>query len=96
MGIKTEIIKLIESMPDIAKAEALRYVRELSRKYRRTKKDEEADFGQIDDKKEMSCADLLNSDLVGIWKDRDDITDSVQFIDEIRNKMSRRESDESN
>jgi hypothetical protein len=33
---------------------------------------------------------LLNSDLVGIWRDRTDIIDTVKFVDEIRKKISRR------
>jgi hypothetical protein len=32
----------------------------------------------------MTARDLLNSGLVGLWKDRDDIGDSVEFARELR------------
>ena len=89
MGSKTEIIKLIDKLPDAEKDNALQYIKEISRKYENSNDAEDA--GESTDKKEMTCANILNSDLVGIWKDRKDIKDSVKFINEIRSKMSRRD-----
>lgn len=37
----------------------------------------------------IKCKDLLNSDLVGIWKDRTDITDTVEFVNSIRSRILR-------
>lgn len=38
----------------------------------------------------MTVEDLLKSGLVGIWKERDDIKDSVAYARELRNKAQRR------
>ncbi|NWG18341.1 MAG: hypothetical protein HXY41_17085 [Chloroflexi bacterium] len=35
---------------------------------------------------------LLESGLVGLWKDREDITDTVEFARELRKRASRRKS----
>jgi hypothetical protein len=37
-----------------------------------------------------TARDLLNSPLVGIWKDRTDIGDSVEFARELRRRSERR------
>jgi hypothetical protein len=34
--------------------------------------------------------DLLNTELVGLWADREDITDNIAFSDELRKRASRR------
>ena len=41
--------------------------------------------------KGISAAEILNSGLVGVWADRDDIEDSVKFAEEIRRRAERRE-----
>ena len=38
----------------------------------------------------MTAADLLNSGLVGLWADRDDIGDSSEFARKLRDKAQRR------
>ncbi|MBM4032957.1 MAG: hypothetical protein FJ291_14380 [Planctomycetes bacterium] len=38
----------------------------------------------------MTARDLLNSGLVGIWKDRTDIGDSLEFAAELRKRVQRR------
>ena len=38
----------------------------------------------------ITAADLLNSGLVGLWADRDDIGDSSQFARKLREKAQRR------
>jgi hypothetical protein len=38
----------------------------------------------------VSLGDLLNSDLVGMWEDRTDIEDSVEFARNLRRRASRR------
>lgn len=43
-------------------------------------------------KEKFTCKDLLNSDLVGIWKDRTDLADTVKFVEEIRKNISRRKT----
>ena len=40
----------------------------------------------------VTLGELLNSGLVGLWKDREDITDSVEFARELRKRASRRKS----
>jgi septum formation topological specificity factor MinE len=44
----------------------------------------------------FKCKDLLSSDLVGIWKDRKDIMDTVQFVNEIRKRISQRTNHDTN
>jgi hypothetical protein len=39
----------------------------------------------------VSLGDLLNSDLVGMWEDRTDVEDSVEFARNLRRRASRRE-----
>jgi hypothetical protein len=34
--------------------------------------------------------DLLDTDIVGMWKDREDIKDNLEFADELRRRASRR------
>lgn len=46
--------------------------------------------GILKEEKGFRFKDLLNSDLVGIWKDRADISDTVKFVEEIRTRISRR------
>jgi len=40
----------------------------------------------------MTATDLLESDLVGIWEDREDIGDSVEFARRLRRQAEQRES----
>jgi hypothetical protein len=44
-----------------------------------------------EDKHRMSAADLLNSDLVGLWADRTDIGDSREFARRLREKAQTRD-----
>jgi len=39
----------------------------------------------------MTAGDLLESGLVGIWKDRDDIKDSVAYARKLRKQAQRRQ-----
>ncbi len=39
----------------------------------------------------MTAADLLKSGLVGLWADREDIGDSLEFARNLRSKASRRD-----
>ena len=39
----------------------------------------------------MTGAEILASGLVGIWADREDITDSGEFVEALRRKAERRE-----
>ncbi|MGH9853938.1 MAG: hypothetical protein ACREBD_29185 [Blastocatellia bacterium] len=39
----------------------------------------------------MTAADLLQSGLVGLWEDRDDIADSAEFARRLRRQAERRE-----
>ncbi|NLF98065.1 MAG: hypothetical protein GX569_15135 [Candidatus Riflebacteria bacterium] len=41
----------------------------------------------------MTVEELLNSGLVGIWKDRTDIKDNVEFARELREKAWERKND---
>ena len=38
----------------------------------------------------MTLGDLLRSDIVGLWKDRTEIGDSVEFARELRKRVQRR------
>lgn len=40
----------------------------------------------------LTSRDLLNSGLIGLWKDRDDIGDSVEFARHLREKAQRRDN----
>ncbi len=46
---------------------------------------------EIPAKKVMTGADILESGLIGIWADREDITDSAEFVEALRRKAERRE-----
>lgn len=35
----------------------------------------------------IKCKDLLKSDLVGIWKNRTDISDTLDFVNKIRSNI---------
>lgn len=41
-------------------------------------------------KKHLTAKDILDSDLVGIWKDRQDISDSAAYARELREKSQNR------
>ena len=41
--------------------------------------------------REMTAHDLLQSDLVGIWADRDDIGDSLSFARQLRQQAEHRQ-----
>ena len=41
----------------------------------------------------ITGAEILNSELMGLWADRDDIGDSVAFAEELRRKAERRDSE---
>jgi hypothetical protein len=40
----------------------------------------------------VTLGELLESGLLGLWKNREDITDSVEFARELRKRASRRKS----
>jgi len=44
-------------------------------------------------KKRLTARQLLNSELIGLWKDRTDITDSVTYARELREKAQTRNHD---
>lgn len=44
-----------------------------------------------DDNKRLTARDLLNSPLVGLWKDREDIGDSLEFARKLRDTAQRRQ-----
>lgn len=46
------------------------------------------------EKRAMTAADLLNSDLVGLWADRADIGDSREFARRLREQAQRREHEQ--
>lgn len=41
-------------------------------------------------KKKSTAADLLNSEIVGMWRDREDINDSIEFAHTLREKSQTR------
>ena len=43
-------------------------------------------------KKVLTMGDLLDSPLIGMWADREDITDSAEFARQLRDRASKRES----
>lgn len=46
---------------------------------------------QVGEPKALTLGDLLESPLVGMWADRDDIVDSAEFARKLREHTSRRE-----
>ena len=58
------------------------------------KKGEEAEiiviFERVKHEGGMTLSDLLGSDIVGIWKDRTDIGDSVEYARALRKRVQRR------
>jgi hypothetical protein len=42
-------------------------------------------------KKYMTARELAESPVVGMWADRTDITDSTEFVNELRRRIERRE-----
>lgn len=51
-----------------------------------TRLDSETDSG----KKRLNARELLASNLIGLWKDRLDISDSAQYARQLRNQAQRR------
>lgn len=49
----------------------------------------DSDTGEI-----MTGAKLAASESIGMWSDRDDITDSTEFANELRRKVERRGTNE--
>ena len=47
MGLKTELIRLIETMPDEAKKEALKYVKKISSKFTEKTNNEESSLNKF-------------------------------------------------
>jgi len=45
-------------------------------------------------RKRMTAADMLNSDIVGMWSDREDIGDSIVFTRQLRQQAEHRQRDE--
>ena len=45
---------------------------------------------ETNNKKYLTANDLLNSNLIGLWKNRKDITNSKNFARKLRNKSQRR------
>ncbi len=45
---------------------------------------------QVSTHKTLTLGDLLESPLVGMWADREDIVDSAEFARELRKRASRR------
>jgi hypothetical protein len=39
----------------------------------------------------ITGTELAHSDIVGMWKDREDIKDSTEFVNELRRRIERRE-----
>ncbi len=46
---------------------------------------------QAGEKRALTLGDLLESPLVGMWADREDIIDSAEFARQLRERASRRE-----
>jgi len=44
-------------------------------------------------KKNLTARELLNSDLIGLWENRSDITDSLEYANQLREKAQRRDYD---
>ncbi len=51
----------------------------------------EEDHDEVEEVRGMTAEELLNSGLVGMWADRDDIEDSAKFAEELRRRAERRE-----
>jgi hypothetical protein len=47
--------------------------------------------GKEQEQKSLTLGDLLESPLVGMWADREDIADSAEFARQLRERASRRE-----
>jgi hypothetical protein len=47
--------------------------------------------GKEQEQKFLTLGDLLESPLVGMWADREDIADSAEFARQLRERASRRE-----
>ncbi len=46
---------------------------------------------QSEHKKRLTARQLLNSGLIGLWKDRTDITDSAEYARQLREQAQRRQ-----
>lgn len=47
--------------------------------------------GKSDREKHMTMGELLDSGFVGMWKDRDDIKDSLEYARQLRERAQRRD-----
>jgi hypothetical protein len=43
-------------------------------------------------KRHLTCGDILTMPIVGLWAERDDISDTLDFADHIRNEIVKRNS----
>jgi len=74
VDLKSELIRMIETLPES--------------KILNVKKFIERELHQS--KPYMKASDLLNSELIGLWKDRNDIKDSSLYARYLREKAQKR------
>ncbi|MEQ8192391.1 MAG: hypothetical protein ABRQ39_30780 [Candidatus Eremiobacterota bacterium] len=74
IDLKSELIRMIETLPE--------------NKILNVKKFIERELYQP--KPYMKSSDLLNSELVGLWKDHDDIENSSLYARQLREKAQKR------
>ena len=76
-----EILKALHDLEQERWPQVLNFISYL--KYRRTREPESAT-------KPRTAEDLLQSELVGLWADRDDIVDSLGFARQLRRQAEHR------
>ncbi|GAI15203.1 unnamed protein product [marine sediment metagenome] len=88
-GMLSEVILSIEDFINIVKEEKIENIKELMK----IKKKKSSRFlksvteKNINDGHFATGKELANSELVGIWKGREDIKDSVQYAKKLRKKI---------
>jgi hypothetical protein len=55
--------------------------------------DNDDDVEELEEDQGITGAELLQAPFIGVWADRDDIGDTVEFVEKLRRKWERRVND---
>ena len=85
--IKT-IVHELEQMPEELLVEIFEFIRSTKNKNLQL-----SNNTLLQQKKVLTASELLHSNLIGLWENRDDITDNLEYARQLREKAQRRDYD---